>query len=222
MAKFANQYVIRWFKCKFKPPNNLEHWLAIATESFSPLDLDYTTSLIKVWIKSDMISNAISDCVYLSCALNCAKLTWTTNVILRQKYNVPTWDGKFYCCPATKLNVDASSWAWKLHCYWDILRFETMWAHVVLGSPKMLCIYNNTMEKTKFFHAGMYRPHNYIMTDLSASYSAIHKATDLTVPSCSLGLTGTIPSFHSTGKMSLKPWMGEQSLGAFLLVSFWE
>ena len=36
----------------------------------------------------------------------------------------PAWDGKFYCCPIAKLNADASSGAWKLHCYWDILSFD--------------------------------------------------------------------------------------------------
>ena len=48
---------------------NLEHGLAIVTESFSPLDLDNTTSLIKVWIRSDMTSHAIPDIIYLPCTL---------------------------------------------------------------------------------------------------------------------------------------------------------
>ena len=47
--------------------NNLEHGLAIVTESFSPLDLDYTTSFVKFQIRSDMTSHAILDNVYLSC-----------------------------------------------------------------------------------------------------------------------------------------------------------
>ena len=47
---------------------NLEHMLAIVTESFSPVDLDYTTSLVKVWIRSDATSHTIPDTVHLSCA----------------------------------------------------------------------------------------------------------------------------------------------------------
>ena len=45
---------------------NLEHELAIVTESFSPLNLNYTTSLVKVWIRSDMIRHTIVDTVHLS------------------------------------------------------------------------------------------------------------------------------------------------------------
>ena len=40
---------------------------AIVTESFSPLNLDYTTSLVKVQIRNDMTSHAIPDTVHLSC-----------------------------------------------------------------------------------------------------------------------------------------------------------
>ena len=41
---------------------NLEHGLVIITENFSPLNLDYTTSLVKVWIRSDITSHAIPFC----------------------------------------------------------------------------------------------------------------------------------------------------------------
>ena len=41
---------------------NLEHMLAIVT------DLDYTTSLVKVWIRSDATSHTFPDTVHLSCA----------------------------------------------------------------------------------------------------------------------------------------------------------
>ena len=38
---------------------NLEHGLAIVTESFSPLDLDYKTSFVKVKTRSDVTNHAI-------------------------------------------------------------------------------------------------------------------------------------------------------------------
>ena len=44
---------------------NLEHELVIVTQSFTPLNLDYTTSFVKVWIRSDATSHAIPDVVYL-------------------------------------------------------------------------------------------------------------------------------------------------------------
>ena len=37
----------------------------IITESFNPLDLSYTTSSVKFWIRSDMTGHAIPDTVYL-------------------------------------------------------------------------------------------------------------------------------------------------------------
>ena len=56
---------------------NLEHGVAIITESFRPLNLNYTTSFVKVQIRSDTTSHAIPDAVYFPCALNWAKLVWT-------------------------------------------------------------------------------------------------------------------------------------------------
>ena len=56
---------------------NLEHGLVIVTKSFSPLNLDYTVSFLKVQIRSDATSYTIPNTVYLSCALNWAKLVWT-------------------------------------------------------------------------------------------------------------------------------------------------
>ena len=50
--------------------NNLKHQLTIVTESFSPLNLNYTTSFVKVQTRSDVASHVISDSVYLPCALN--------------------------------------------------------------------------------------------------------------------------------------------------------
>ena len=43
---------------------NLEHRLEIITESFSPLNLNYTTFLVKAQIRSDMTSHAMPDTVY--------------------------------------------------------------------------------------------------------------------------------------------------------------
>ena len=56
---------------------NLEHGLAILTENFSPLNLNYTTSLVKVGIRSHLTSHVIHDTVYLLHALNWAKLVST-------------------------------------------------------------------------------------------------------------------------------------------------
>ena len=56
---------------------NLEHGLAIINESVSPLNLNYTASVVKVQIRSDITSHAIPDTVYLPCTLNWAKLVWT-------------------------------------------------------------------------------------------------------------------------------------------------
>ena len=57
--------------------NNLDHGLTIVTKSFSSLDLDYTTSFVKIQTRSDAISHTILDNVYLSCTLNWSKLVWT-------------------------------------------------------------------------------------------------------------------------------------------------
>ena len=54
---------------------NLEHELV--TESFSPLNLDHTTSFLKVWTRSEVTSHAIPNTVYFLCTLNWAKLVWT-------------------------------------------------------------------------------------------------------------------------------------------------
>ena len=56
---------------------NLKHGQAIIIESFSPLDLDYTTSLVKVQTRSDMTNHAIADTIYLPFTLNWPKLVWT-------------------------------------------------------------------------------------------------------------------------------------------------
>ena len=49
---------------------NLEHGLAIVTESFSPLNRDHTTCFVKVQIRSDAIS---LDAVDLLCTHNWVK-----------------------------------------------------------------------------------------------------------------------------------------------------
>ena len=53
---------------------NLEYGLAIVRESFSPLILDYTTSFVKVQMRSDVTSHTILDTVYMPCTLNWSKL----------------------------------------------------------------------------------------------------------------------------------------------------
>ena len=61
---------------------NLEHGLAIVTESFSPLNLDYITSIVEVWARSGAISHTIPSTVYLPCALNWFELAWTGHRLL--------------------------------------------------------------------------------------------------------------------------------------------
>ena len=63
-----------WYTSLTSVHYNLMYGLAIVTESFSPLDLDYTTSLVKVQIRSYMTSNTILDSVYLPYTLNWLKL----------------------------------------------------------------------------------------------------------------------------------------------------
>ena len=68
-----------WYTSLTSGHNNLEHGLAIVTESFSLLDLDYTTSLVKVQIRNDMTNHTNPDTVYLPCTLNCVKLVWNSH-----------------------------------------------------------------------------------------------------------------------------------------------
>ena len=73
-------------------PSNLEHGLVILTESFSPLRyMSSTTSLVEVQSRSDAISHAIPDTVYLTCTNN-------------QFWPVPTW---LNMATATKVDVIA-------------------------------------------------------------------------------------------------------------------
>ena len=83
--------------------DNLEHRLAIMSNKLSPLS-NSTSALLEFWIWSDAKS---TQCYSLSCALNDTKLAWAglnwpqptkvdTYLILRCKYNVPTWGGKFH------------------------------------------------------------------------------------------------------------------------------
>ena len=43
-----------WYTLLTSVHYNLEHGLAIVTESFSLLNLNYTTFFVKVWTKSDV------------------------------------------------------------------------------------------------------------------------------------------------------------------------
>ena len=58
--------------------------LTFVNKNFSPLNLDYTVSFVKVWIRIDLTCHAIADTVYLPCAPNWAKLVWTGHSQLRQ------------------------------------------------------------------------------------------------------------------------------------------
>ena len=64
-----------WYTSLTSVHYNLEHELAIVTESFS--NLSYTTSFANIWIRCDATRQAVPDIVYLPCALNWAKLVWT-------------------------------------------------------------------------------------------------------------------------------------------------
>ena len=66
-----------WYTSFTSVHYNLEYGLAIVTESFHPFNLDYTTSLVKVWIRSDVTNHTIPDTVYLPCTLNWFKLVCT-------------------------------------------------------------------------------------------------------------------------------------------------
>ena len=59
-----------WYTSLTSVQHNLECGLAIVTENFSQLNLDYTTSLFKFETRSDTTSHTIPDIVYLSCTLN--------------------------------------------------------------------------------------------------------------------------------------------------------
>ena len=56
-----------WYTSLTSVHYNLEHGLVNVTESFSPLNLNYTASLVKVQIRSDTKSHAISNTTHLSC-----------------------------------------------------------------------------------------------------------------------------------------------------------
>ena len=73
---------------------NLEHGLVTVTESFSPLNLDYTISFVKVWTRSDVTSHAIPNTVHLSCTTTSKNqfelVTASLNHVLSmQKYSTP-------------------------------------------------------------------------------------------------------------------------------------
>ena len=64
---FFQVFQVEWEPC-------LEHGLAIITESSSSLYLNYTTSFVKVQIRSDAPSHTIPDTVFLPYVLNWVKL----------------------------------------------------------------------------------------------------------------------------------------------------
>ena len=65
-------FIYIWHTSLTSVHNNLEHGLVTVTESFSLLNLNYTTSLVKVWIRSDMTSHAIPNTMYMPNTLNWA------------------------------------------------------------------------------------------------------------------------------------------------------
>ena len=56
---FGNGCIYIWYTSLISVHYNLDHGLAIVTESFSPLNLNYRTSFVKVWIRNDIPSHAI-------------------------------------------------------------------------------------------------------------------------------------------------------------------
>ena len=56
-----------WYTSFTSVHYNLEYGLVIVTESFSPVNLDHTTSFLKVWIRSDMTSHAIPNTIFAMC-----------------------------------------------------------------------------------------------------------------------------------------------------------
>ena len=56
-----------WYTSLTSVHYNLEHGLVIVTGNFSPLNLNYTISFLKVWIRIDVTSHAIPDTVHMSC-----------------------------------------------------------------------------------------------------------------------------------------------------------
>ena len=66
-----------WYTSLTSVHYNLEYGLVIVIESLSLLNLNYTTSFVKVWIRSDTTSHTIPDTVYLPWTLNQATPVWT-------------------------------------------------------------------------------------------------------------------------------------------------
>ena len=110
--------------------SNLEHGLAILTESFRPLKSELHN--LPCWSLNQ--KSCTKPCYsYLSCMPNYTQLAWgglnwpqptkvDTDVILRCEYNVP----------GTKLNADVmTSGTGNSHNYWDLIKFwlksKSMW-----------------------------------------------------------------------------------------------
>ena len=60
------QFIDIWYTSLTSVHYNLEHGLAIVTQSFSPLILNYITFFVKVWIRSDATSHVISNTAYFA------------------------------------------------------------------------------------------------------------------------------------------------------------
>ena len=72
-------FIDNWCTSVTSVHNNLEYGLAIVTESFSPVNLDYTTSFVQVSTRSDMTDYAIPNHVYLPCTLSWFQLVWSSH-----------------------------------------------------------------------------------------------------------------------------------------------
>ena len=72
---FKCHFIDIWYTFLTSVHYNLEHGLAIVTESFSPLNLDHTTSFVKVWIRSHAMLFLV---MHTSCL---SKPVWTGLIV---------------------------------------------------------------------------------------------------------------------------------------------
>ena len=102
--------------------NNLEHGMAIVTETFSPLYLHYTTSFVKVQTRSDVTSHAIPFC----------------HTHQERVRTGPSW-------LQPKLDHDVSSMSRKSNNCRELVNLNPFVQHgfCVLGTPKIIRSYIN-------------------------------------------------------------------------------
>ena len=83
-------FIDLWYTSLTSVHYNLGHGLAIVTESFSPLNLDYTTSLVKVWIRSDLTSLILFTCP-TTCKNQFELVTASLNHVLSVRKHSTPW-----------------------------------------------------------------------------------------------------------------------------------